>query len=185
MKIIYCLCSVLLLCSCSNSQSNSLDLNNKNQDSLINNQENKLNNIRIGDNVEFLKKKFKKDIIFQNYSDITDMKECQNSKNILVNNTLTSIDINGNGIVTSIHTRDSMAVDANNISVGKLEGSINKLNSYIKPEKKISGDDSIYLLVYKIPMKDNKGFFIYSIGDDGKIESISIESVDHISCGED
>lgn len=185
MKIMYYICSLLLLCGCSNSQSNSIDTNNKNQGVGVYNKEDKLNNITIGDNLDYLKGKFEKDIIIQNFSDITDLKECQNNKNILVNNTLTSIDINGNGIVTSIHTRDSAVVDANDISVGKLEDSIKKLDNYIKPEKKISGDDSLSSLVYKIPMKNDKGYFIYSIGSNGKIESISIESLDHISCGEE
>ena len=31
-------------------------------------------------------------------------------------------------------------------------------------------------------MKGNKGYFIYNIGNESKIESISIESLDHISC---
>ena len=107
-----------------------------------------------------LRERFKGDIIIQNYSDITDLKECQKRKNILVNNTLTSVDIDDYGVVTSIHTRDLKAVDANNISVGKLESSIKNLNSNIKSEKIFSGDDSVDVFVYKIPMKGNKGYFI-------------------------
>jgi hypothetical protein len=42
-------------------------------------------------------------------------------------------------VVTSIHTRDLKAVDANNISVGKLESSIKNLNSNIKSEKFLVG----------------------------------------------
>jgi len=167
MKKIYFIFSILLLCGCSNSHNNLLDLNgNKNKES-------ELNDIKIGDTLEVLRERFKGDIIIQNYSDITDLKECQKRKNILVNNTLTSVDIDDYGVVTSIHTRDLKAVDANNISVGKLE---------IKSEKIFSGDDSVDVFVYKIPMKGNKGYFIYNIGNESKIESISIESLDHISC---
>lgn len=176
MKKLYCIFSIILLCGCSNSQTNSFDLNKSK------NKENELNDIKIGDNLEVLKRRFKQDIIIQNYSDITDSKECQNRRNILVNNTLTSVDIDDDGVVTSIHTRDLKIVDANNISVGKIESSITKLNSNIKPENFFSGYDSLDLLVYKIPMKENKGYFIYNIGNDSKIESISIESLDHISC---
>lgn len=176
MKKIYFIFSILLLCGCSNSHNNLLDLNgNKNKES-------ELNDIKIGDTLEVLRERFKGDIIIQNYSDITDLKECQKRKNILVNNTLTSFDIDDYGVVTSIHTRDLKAVDANNISVGKLESSIKNLNSNIKSEKIFSGDDSVDVFVYKIPMKGNKGYFIYNIGNESKIESISIESLDHISC---
>ncbi|MEN3980228.1 hypothetical protein JZ784_15295 [Acinetobacter sp. CWB-B33] len=167
---------ILFLCGCFNGYNNLSDLNgNKNK-------ENELNYIKIGDNLEILMERFKGDIIIQNYSDITDLKECQNRKNILVNNTLTSADIDDYGVVTSIHTRDLKVVDANNISVGKLGNSIKKLNRNIKPERFSSGDDSIDLFVYKIPMKENEGYFIYNIGNGSKIESISIESLDHISC---
>ena len=179
MKKIYYIVSILLLCGCSNSQTNSSDLNREKI------QENELNGIKIGENLELLRKKFKSDIVIQNYSDISGLKECQNRKNVLVNNTLTSVDINDNGIVTSINTRDLPVIDANNMSVGKLEGSIKKLNSHIKPEKIFSGDDSLDSFVYRIPMKEGKGYFIYNIGNDSKIESISIESLEHVSCYEE
>src|SRR5690606_13733711 len=118
-----------------------------------------------GDNLDALKSRFKGDIIIQKYSDITDLKECQNRKNILVNNTLTSVDVDNNEIVTSIHTRDVKAVDANNISIGKGEINVAKLNNNIKPKKVFSGDESLDLFLYKIPMKESKGYFIYNINN--------------------
>lgn len=175
MKKLYYIFSIVLFCGCSNSQTNSSDLNQ------IQSKENELNSIRIGENLETLKGRFRGDIIIQKYSDITDLKECQNRKNILVNNTLTSVDVDKDGIVTSINTRDVKAVDANNINVGNTESNIIKLNTNIKPEKVFSGDDSLELFVYKIPMKENKGYFVYNI-DNNKIESISIESLEHIPC---
>lgn len=175
MKKLYYILSIVLCCGCSNSQTNSSDFNN------IQSKEIELNGIRIGDNLEKLKDRFKGDIIIQKYSDITELKECQNRKNILVNNTLTSVDVNNDGIVTSIHTRDEKIVDSNNISVGKTEINVTKLNTNVKPQKVFSGDDSLDLFLYKIPMKKSKGYFIYNI-DNNKIESISIESFDHISC---
>lgn len=175
MKKLYYIFSILLCCGCSNSQSNSSDLHS------IKSKENELNGIKIGDNLDALKSRFKGDIIIQKYSDITDLKECQNRKNILVNNTLTSVDVDNNEIVTSIHTRDVKAVDANNISIGKGEINVAKLNNNIKPKKVFSGDESLDLFLYKIPMKESKGYFVYNINNN-KIESISIESFDHISC---
>jgi hypothetical protein len=169
--------SLILLFGCSNSQTNSSDVTKKN------NNEYQLNGVQIGENLAALKEKFKNDIIIQNYSDISDLEECQNRKNILINKSLTSIDIDDNGVVTSINTRNLKTVDANNVSVGNLESSIKHLTYQIKPKKEFSGDESLEIYSYKIPMKEKKGFFIYSI-DNYKIDSITIESVKHISCYE-
>ncbi|MPW44248.1 hypothetical protein [Acinetobacter guerrae] len=177
MKKNYCIMFLFILHGCSDGKKNSSD-----EAKNINN-EYELSGVKIGGNLEFLKENFKNDIIIQNYSDISDLKACENRKNILINNTLTSIDVDDQGIVTFINTRNSKAVDANNVSVGNLESSIKNLTYEIKSQKEFSGDDTQGIYSYKIPMKEKKGFFIYNI-DNKRIDSITIESIEHISCYE-
>ena len=110
------------------------------------------------------------------------MKECQNRKNILLNNGLTSVDVDNNGDITSINTRDLKTVDANDVSVGKLESSINSLPDLDNRQKVFTGDDSIEFHTYKIPMTVKKGYFLYSIDNNSKIDSITIANIKHISC---
>lgn len=145
----------------------------------------KLQDVSLGENLDEVYKRFKKDnFIIQNYKDISDSKECENSKNIIFSNNMTNFDVNNNGILTEISTTNPNVVDANGIRVGNAEKIIQNLNKNIEPEKIFSGDDSVEFFKYKIQMKDKMGYFIYIVNNK-KIDSITISSVNHIPCYKD
>jgi hypothetical protein len=146
----------------------------------------KLQDISLGESVDEVYKRFKKEnFIIQHYKDISDLKECKNSKNVIFSNNMSNFDVNNNGILTEISTTNPNVVDANGIRVGDSEKTLENLSKNTKPEKVFSGDDSLDFFKYKILMNDKKGYFFYIVDNNKRITSITVSSINHINCYED
>lgn len=71
----------------------------------------------------------------QNYKDISNVKDCEKSKNLIINDNQTNIDVDERGMVTAINTTNPNAIDANGISVGENEKQLFKLKNITKTKK--------------------------------------------------
>lgn len=169
---------LFFIAGCSTSkQANNLDIQSQNEYAL--------DGVELDENIESVKKRLKNELTIQNYRDISDLKECENAKNIIINNFLTNIDTDNNGVITSINTVNPKVIDANGVSVGQDEKVIKNLVPTAKSDKIFSGDDSLDFYEYKIQMKNKKGYYEYIVNNDKKIDSITISSNRYIACFED
>ncbi|GAA5630669.1 hypothetical protein Acal02_01277 [Acinetobacter calcoaceticus] len=168
--------SLILLVGCAKTEVHALGKDNLNF--------NKLNGITLGSSLEDILKKYKDDIVVQNYKDISSIIGCENAKNIIIDNNETSLDINNKGFVTAINTTNPKVVDGNGISVGENVRKLSKLEA-IDKTKKIDNQEGEAYYEYKLAPQDSKFYYIYTVGQDEKVESIGLFSNDHIDCYED
>ncbi|WP_252377834.1 hypothetical protein [Acinetobacter pittii] len=82
---------------------------------------NQLDGIHLGDKFDDVFKKNKNNIIVQNYKDISNVKDCEKSKNLIINDNQTNVDVDKRGVVTAINTTNHNTIDVNGISVGENE----------------------------------------------------------------
>ncbi|PKF34300.1 hypothetical protein CW311_07385 [Acinetobacter proteolyticus] len=145
---------------------------------------NKLNGISLGSNLEDILKKYKNDIVVQNYKDISGVIGCENAKNIIIDNNETNLDVSSEGFITAINTTNPKVVDANGISIGADSRKLLELKSINKVKKIDNQEDGSYY-EYKLVPQDSKFYYVYTAGQDEKIDSIGLFSKDHINCYED
>lgn len=146
---------------------------------------NQLNGIALGGRVEDIKKKFKGDIIIQNYKDINFSKECESSINIIVDDNQTNIDVNSSGIITAINTTNKNVTDGNGVQIGQNETYLLNLNPIAKEKKASGSDEGGHSYEYKIAPTDSHFYYIYNVDVKGKVDYIGLFSKDHIECYED
>lgn len=98
---------------------------------------NQLDGIHLGDKFDdvFKKNKNKNNIIVQNYKDISNVKDCEKSKNLIINDNQTNVDVDKRGVVTAINTTNPNTIDVNGISVGENEKKLFKLKNITKTKK--------------------------------------------------
>lgn len=144
-----------------------------------------LNGISIGNKLEDVYTKFKENIVVQNYKDISDVKECENAKNIIIDNNQTNIDVDESGIITAINTTNPNIVDSNGAKIGQSEKELLKLNSIIKKNKLNNGEDGGYYYEYIVTPTNSKVYYVYTTDDEKKIDYIGLFSKAHIACYED
>lgn len=168
--------SLILLVGCAKKEVHALD-----KDSL---DFHKLNGISLGSNLEDFEKKYKGDILVQNYKDISNVVGCENSKNIIIDNNETNLDVNNKGFITAINTTNPRVIDANGISVGQDSKKLLELKS-INKLKKIDNQEGGSYYEYKLVSQDSKFYYIYTTNQDDKIDSIGLFSKDYINCYED
>lgn len=94
---------------------------------------NQLDGVHLGDKFDDIFNK--NNIIVQNYKDISNVKDCEKSKNLIINDNQTNIDVDERGMVTAINTTNPNAIDANGISVGENEKQLFKLKNITKTKK--------------------------------------------------
>lgn len=145
---------------------------------------NKLNGISIGGNLEDVLKKYKDDIIVQNYKDISSIPGCENAKNIIIDNNETNLDVSNKGFVTAINTTNPKVIDENGISVGQDLKKLLELKS-INKVNKIDNQEGGSYYEYKLVSQDSEFYYIYSTSKDDKVDSIGLFSKDYINCYED
>lgn len=131
-----------------------------------------------------MKKKYKGDILVQNYKDISNVVGCENSKNIIIDNNETNLDVNNKGFITAINTTNPRVIDTNGISVGQDSKKLLELKS-INKLKKIDNQEGDSYYEYKLVSQDSKFYYIYTTNQDDKIDSIGLFSKDYINCYED
>lgn len=71
----------------------------------------------------------------QNYKDISNVKDCEKSKNLIINDNQTNVDVDKRGVVTAINTTNPNTIDVNGISVGENEKKLFKLKNVTKTKK--------------------------------------------------
>ncbi|WP_396231794.1 hypothetical protein [Acinetobacter baumannii] len=94
---------------------------------------NQLDGVHLGDKFDDIFNK--NNIIVQNYKDISNVKDCEKSKNLIIKDNQTNIDVDERGMVTAINTTNPNAIDANGISVGENEKQLFKLKNITKTKK--------------------------------------------------
>ncbi|EPF6186444.1 hypothetical protein NYY74_09530 [Acinetobacter baumannii] len=143
---------------------------------------NQLDGVHLGDKFDDIFNK--NNIIVQNYKDISNVKDCEKSKNLIIKDNQTNIDVDERGMVTAINTTNPNAIDANGISVGENEKQLFKLKNIIKT-KKMDAEEGGSYYEYKILSQHSNFYYIYTANHQGKIDSIGLFSKDYISCYED
>ena len=94
---------------------------------------NQLDGVHLGDKFDDIFNK--NNIIVQNYKDISNVKDCEKSKNLIIKDNKTNIDVDERGMVTAINTTNPNAIDANGISVRENEKQLFKLKNITKTKK--------------------------------------------------
>ncbi|MER8076056.1 hypothetical protein [Acinetobacter pittii] len=145
---------------------------------------NQLDGIYLGDKFDDVFKKNKNNIIVQNYKDISNVKDCEKSKNLIINDNQTNVDVDKRGVVTAINTTNPNTIDVNGISVGENEKKLFKLKNVTKT-KKMDAEEGGSYYEYKILSQHSDSYYIYTANHQGKIDSIGLFSKDYISCYED